>query len=313
MFELSQLRCFVAAAEELHFGRAAERLHMTQPPLSRQIQILERVLGVQLMERTSRVVRLTRAGRTFLPEARRILHLAESAALSTRRTAAGEAGSVAIGFTAAAGYRFLPELISTARERLPGVDFVLEEMVTAEQVEALASHRIDAAFLRPPVRREFESVRVMREPLLAALPADHRLAKGRLPTLKDFDLQPFVMYSPYEARYFYDLLAGVFAEAGVAPRYVQHMSQVHAILALVRAGLGAALVPAAAVSLRFDDIVLRPIAIRPARPVELFLAWERSNDNPVLPAFVDLARRSSRPGPERAAAPQARARPRARH
>jgi DNA-binding transcriptional LysR family regulator len=296
LFELSQLRCFVAAAEELHFGRAAERLHMTQPPLSRQIQILERVLGVQLLQRTSRIVRLTSAGRTFLPEARRILHLAESAALSTRRTAAGDAGSVAIGFTAAAGYSFLPELITRARESLPGIDFVLEEMVTAEQVEALASHRIDAALLRPPVRREFESVRVLREPLLAALPANHRLAKGRLPTLGDFDLEPFVMYSPYEARYFYDLLAAIFAKAGVAPRYVQHMSQVHAILALVRAGLGAALVPAAAASLRFEGVALRPVDTRPTRPVELFLAWERNNDNPALPAFVELTRPSSRPG-----------------
>src|SRR5690348_14347693 len=108
MFELSQLRCFVAAAEELHFGRAAERLHMTQPPLSRQIQLLERILGVPLLERTSRSVRLTRAGRTFLPEAQRILRLAESATVATRRVASGEAGSVTIGFTAAGGYGFLP-------------------------------------------------------------------------------------------------------------------------------------------------------------------------------------------------------------
>jgi len=296
LFELSQLRCFVAAAEELHFGRAAERLHMTQPPLSRQIQILERVLGVQLLARTSRIVRLTSAGRTFLPEARRILHLAESAAVSTRRTAAGDLGSVAIGFTATGSYSFLPELIIAARERLPGVDLVLEEMVTAEQVEALASRRIDVALLRPPVRRELDSLRVVREPLLAALPADHRLAKGRRPALGDFDRQPFVMYSPYEARYFYDLLAAIFAKAGVAPRYVQHMSQVHAILALVRAGLGAALVPAAAASLQFQGVVLRPVETRPARPVELYLAWERNNDNPALPAFVGMARLSSRAG-----------------
>ena len=196
---------------------------MTQPPLSRQIQILERVLGVQLLARTSRIVRLTPAGRKFLPEARRILQLAESATVSAQRTAAGETGSVTIGFTAVAGYRFLPELIIAARERLPDVDFVLHEMVTAEQVDALVSHRIDIALLRPPVRREFESIRVMREPLLVALPANHRLAKGRLPTLADFDRQPFVMYSPHEAQYFYDLLAAIFSKAGVAPRYVQHM------------------------------------------------------------------------------------------
>jgi DNA-binding transcriptional LysR family regulator len=294
MFEFSQLRCFVAVAEELHFGRAAERLHMTQPPLSRQVQILERILGAQLLERTSRIVRLTPAGRTLLPEARRILQLADTAATSARRIAGGESGSVTVGFTAAAGYSYVPELIARAREQLPGVDFVLHEMVTAEQVEALASHRIDVAFLRPPVRREFASVRVMREPLVAALPGGHRLARGRLPTLRDFDRQPFVMYSPYEAQYFYDLLATIFGKAGVAPRFVQHMSQVHAILALVRAELGLALVPAAAGSLGFQGVALRPVETRPARPVELFLAWERNNDNPALPAFVEIARAGSR-------------------
>lgn len=291
MFELAQLRCFVAAAEELHFGRAAARLNMTQPPLSRQIQILERVVGVQLLERTSRVVRLTPAGRRFLPEARRLLHLAESASLSARRTASGETGGITVGFTASAAYSFLPQLIIAARARLPGVDLVLEEMVTAEQVEALEAHRIDVALLRPPVRREFQSMRVAREPLLAAMPLAHPLAKGRPPTLKDFDGQPFVTYSPYEARYFYDLLAGIFRKAGVAPRYVQHMTNVHAILALVRAGLGTALVPAAAASLRFEGLALRPVRTRPERPVELFLAWNRSNDNPALPAFLETAQR----------------------
>jgi DNA-binding transcriptional LysR family regulator len=290
MFELSQLRCFVAAAEELHFGRAAERLHMTQPPLSRQIQLLERTLGVRLLERTSRIVRLTPAGRRFLPEAQRILRLAESATVATRRIASGEAGSVTIGFTAAAGYSFLPQLITAARSRLPDVDLVLREMVTADQTEALASQRIDVGLLRPPVHRDVESVCVVREPLLAALPARHPLADAPRLTLGDLDRQPLVMYSPYEARYFYDLLAAIFGAAGVAPQYVQHISQIHSILALVRAGLGAALVPEAAASLRFEDVVLRPVRMQPARPVELFLAWRRGSDNPALPAFLAMAR-----------------------
>src|SRR5690606_25154416 len=130
MFELSQLRCFVAVAEELHFGRAAQRLNMTQPPLSRQVQLLERILGVVLLDRTSRSVRLTPAGRSFLIEARRILRLAETASLTTRRIASGEEGRVAIGFTAASGYSFLPQLVELSRTRLPGVDLALREMVT---------------------------------------------------------------------------------------------------------------------------------------------------------------------------------------
>src|SRR5919206_4230100 len=147
MFDLNQLRCFVTVAEELHFGRAAARLNMTQPPLSRQIQVLEHIIDAPLLERTSRSVRLTPAGRTFLPEARRILRLAESAVASTKRIARGEAGSIAIGFTAASGYSFLPRLITASRSRFPDVDLVLKEMVTADQLEALAAHRIDVGLL----------------------------------------------------------------------------------------------------------------------------------------------------------------------
>src|SRR5579859_6871760 len=132
MFELSQLRCFVALAEELHFGRAAARMHMTQPPLSRQIQLLEHHIGAKLFARSSRIVRLTPAGRGFLPEAREILRLAESASLAARRVSRGEAGSVAIGFTASSGYRFLPGLILACRRELPDVDLILKEMVTLE-------------------------------------------------------------------------------------------------------------------------------------------------------------------------------------
>src|SRR5690242_13633333 len=139
MFEFSQLRCFVAVGEELHFGRAAQRLNMTQPPLSRQIQSLERILGVVLLERTSRSVRLTAAGRAFLIESQRILRLANSAALTTRRIASGTAGRVAIGFTAASGYSFLPSLVKLARTQLPDVDLTLRELVSGDQVEALVT------------------------------------------------------------------------------------------------------------------------------------------------------------------------------
>lgn len=298
MFELSQLRCFVVVAEELHFGRAAARLHMTQPPLSRQIQLLEHHVSAQLLERSSRSVRLTSAGRSFLPEARAILRLAESASLAARRVGRGEAGTVTIGFTASSGYRFMPELIAACRKRLPDVELTLKEMVTMEQIDALASGRLDIALLRPHASIEdFESVRVVREPLVVALPETHPLANGRLPTLMDFDHAPVVMYSPIEARYFHDLVAGTFANAGVHPEYRQYTSQIHSMLALVRAGLGTALVPEAATSLRFDGVAFRSLRkARAARPVELFIAWKRDNDNParqnVLDTCLDYGRRS---------------------
>ena len=283
MFELSHLRCFVAVAEELHFGRAAARLNLTQPPLSRQIQLLEHTLDVRLLDRTSRSVTLTRAGLNFLPEARRLLRLAEGAALAARRTAIGEAGSVTLGFTAVSGYEFLPRLIKTFRAQAPDIDIVLKEMVSSDQLESLTAGRIDVGLVRPSFnRREFGSLCVVREPLLLAAPEDHPLAIAAEVRLADLDRQPIVTYSPYEARYFYDLLATIFAHAAIMPHYAQHISQVHSILGLVKAGIGLALVPRSALNLRFDGVVLRPIAIDPRFTVELYAAWRPGNSNPAL-------------------------------
>ena len=290
MFDLSQLRCFVAVAEELHFGRAAARLNMTQPPLSRQIQVLEHIIDAPLLERTSRSVRLTPAGRSFLPEARRILKLAESASQVARRIALGKTGSLKIGFTAAAAYGFLPELIAACRARLPEVDFSLKEMVSGDQLEALASGQIDAGLLRPPIARpELLTRRVVAEPLLAAIPEKHPLASVEVVSIQDFDGQPFVMYSPYESRYFHDLLVAQFARAQILPRYVQHLSQIHSILAMVRAGLGAAIVPAAAASFEIANVKLRPLKLPAHTSVELFLAWRRDHENPLLPSLIEIA------------------------
>jgi DNA-binding transcriptional LysR family regulator len=290
MFDLNQLRCFVTVAEELHFGRAAARLNMTQPPLSRQIQVLEHIVDAPLLERTSRSVRLTPAGRSFLPEARRILKLAESASQVARRIAMGKTGSLKLGYTAAAAYGYLPELIAACRARLPEVDFSLKEMVSGDQLEALTSGQIDAGLLRPPIGRpELATRRVLAEPLLAAIPRKHPLASAATLSIKDFDGQPFVMYSPYESRYFHDLLVALFTQADILPRYVQHLGQIHSILAMVRAGLGAAIVPAAAASLRIADVKLRPLKLRSPTPVELFLVWRRDCENPLLPSLIEIA------------------------
>lgn len=292
MFDLSQLRCFVTVAEEMHFGRAAARLNMTQPPLSRQIQVLEHIVEAKLLDRTSRSVRLTPAGRSFLPEAQRILKLAESALQVARRIAMGKTGSIKIGFTAAAAYGFLPELIAACRTRLPGVDLSLKEMVSSDQLEALVSGQIDAGLLRPPIARsELVSARVVAEPLLVAAPDGHPFATAKSVFVKDLDGQPFVMYSPYESRYFYDLLVTQFTRAAILPRYVQHLSQIHSILAMVRAGLGLAIVPAAAAGLNFSGVHLRPLRLRApvSAPVELFMVWRRDDENPLLPSLIEIA------------------------
>ncbi|MGH1589870.1 LysR family transcriptional regulator [Methylobacterium phyllosphaerae] len=289
MFDFSQLRCFAAVAEELHFGRAAARLNMTQPPLSRQIQVLERVLDVQLLERTSRTVRLTAAGRSFLPEAQRILRLAETATLVTRQVAAGRAGILKCGFTAASAYDFLPRLVTAFRRALPDVSLALREMVSKDQIEELLTGRIDAALVRPPVTHpDLIAVRALAEPLVVALPAGNPLALRDGLTPGDLGGAPFIGYAPNEARYFHDLVLGVLAEAEIQLRIVQQLTQIHSILALVRAALGIALVPAAAERLRFEGVVFRPLALPTPRPVELLLAWRRDADDPLIAQLVSI-------------------------
>jgi DNA-binding transcriptional LysR family regulator len=271
MFDLSQLRCFVTMAEELHFGKATARLNMTQPLLSRQIQVLEHITDAPLLERASRSARLMPAEHSFLPEAKRTLKLAESASQVARRVAMGKTGSLKIGCMAAAVYGILPELIAACWARLPEVDFSLKEIVSGGQLKALASGQIDAGLLRPPIARtEFATKRVLAEPLLAAIPGNHPLALADTVSIKDFDDQPFVMYSPYKSRYFHDLLVAQFTRAEILPRYVQHLSQIHSILAMVRAGGGVSIVPAAATSLKIADVTFRPFKLRTQTPVELF-------------------------------------------
>lgn len=283
MFEISQLRCFVAVAEELHFTRAAERLNMTQPPLSRQIRLLEHSVGVILLERSSRAVTLTAAGKAFLPEATRILRLAQEAAVKARRTARGEQGMLSIGFSAASGYSLLPEVVRGIRQACPEVALNLKELVSTAQVEALNAGEIDLALMRPhTINSELESVLMVTESLMLAVQASQAGAWPDEPTLGCLHGRPFIMYSPYEARPFYQMLSERFAKEGVVPDVVEHIGQVHTMLALVGAGLGAALIAEGACRLKFEGVVTRRVA---TEPVQLVCAYRRGNDNPVLALF----------------------------
>lgn len=291
MFELSQLRCFVAVAEELHFGRAAARLNMTQPPLSRQIQILERILDVVLLERSNRTVRLTPAGHSFLAEARRLLKLAESAALLAKRVAKGKAGSINIGFTAASAYSYVPQLVAACRRELPEVEIALKEMVSGDQLKRLDAGEIDVGLLRPPVPRTgLRAFRVCAEAMIAAVPAGHPLARAEAVSLDELASEPFITYAPYEARYFHDLVVELFTRAGLVPDYVQHLAQIHSILAMVHSGVGVAIVPEAAISLHFSGVALRPLDLPSQRAAELYFVSREANDNPLLPTIAALAK-----------------------
>ncbi|MBP0443360.1 LysR family transcriptional regulator [Roseomonas sp. SSH11] len=290
MFELGQLRCFVAVAEELHFRRAAARLNMTQPPLSRQIQVLEHELGFALFHRSSRAVRLTPAGQVFLDQSRRMLRMAEGAVQEALRVAQGEVGSITLGFTAASSYAVLPRLVSIIRRGAPGIELNLREMVTQEQLSALRAGRIDAGLLRPPATGpDLRALRLEREPMLLALPLDHPLAEQASVDPAALDGQPLITYPPVEGRYLHDLVLSVLRLAGVTPGRMQHLSQTHSILALVGAGIGFALVPQAAERLRPLDVALRPLRGTPPLTADLLLAWTEA-ENPARDLVLAVLR-----------------------
>jgi DNA-binding transcriptional LysR family regulator len=289
MFDLKQIRCFVAVGEELHFGRAAKRLYMSQPPLSRQIQILEHQLDVQLLSRTSRSVILTPAGVVFLHEARRLLAIAENAAHQAQRISRGESGLMRLGFTAGSSYSFLPKMLAQLETSLRGVDIELHEMVTKQQVESLESLAIDVGLLRSTTHLDdLETLCVAREQMMLAVPTGHRLARGRTPRFTDLKNEPFITFSPLDGQYFYGLIDQLFNDAAIPTCYVQKVSQIHSILALVSARQGIALVPESARALHFTGTIMRRIKMQPVS-AELYLAWKIDNKNPVLPIFHKIA------------------------
>ncbi|MGY1916459.1 LysR substrate-binding domain-containing protein [Blastococcus sp. SYSU DS0973] len=291
-FTLEQLRGFLAVTEELHFGRAAERLKMTQPPLSRQIQKLERAVGAQLLERDNRKVTLTAAGQVFLGEARRLLSLADSAPELARRVSSGVHGTVRIGFTAASTYGTLGRLLDVLDRGLPDIGLDLEEMVTREQVAALLNEEVDLGLARPPFDADtFGSRLLHREALLVAVPAGHRLGGlGRDVVAEDLAAEPVVMHSPTRARYFYDLVVSVVPSA--SGNAVHTVSQVLTMLWLVAAGRGIAFVPASAAQLPIAGVEFARLATAVPDPVELHLLWMRESRNPALRRVLELLERS---------------------
>ena len=287
MYSLDQLRGFVAVAEELHFGRAAARLNMTQPPLSRQIQKLEKAVGVQLLDRDNRGVALTAAGAAFLADALRLLELADAAPGLARRIAAGSAGSVRIGFTAASTFGLLGALLNEVSEALPDVDIDLREMVTKDQTAALISGEIDLRLARPPFDDElFDSRLLYREPIMVAVPAGHRLTRlNREVTAEDLHGEDLIMHSPTQARYFYDLVVSLVSSHRT---FVHTVSQILTMIFLVAAGRGLALVPQSATVLGIDGVEYLELGGFEVDPVELHAIWARNSRNPALHRVLDV-------------------------
>jgi DNA-binding transcriptional LysR family regulator len=287
--ELRHLRSFVVVAEELNVGRAAARLHLTQPSLSRQIAALERDLEVPLFARVRRRFVLTPAGETFLVDALDILRRADEATRDAQRAHRGELGTLRLRFVQSATFEALPRLLSAFRSEYPDVVLDLEAMTTLRQGAALRAGMIDVGLLRPPISEPGLSTRVVsRDPLVAALPAGHRLTRRRRLMLTDLADEPFVLYTRSSGPSVQDAIVGYCLAAGFAPHVVQEAADVQTIVSLVAAGLGVTLLIAPAPPIDAEAVVYRPLA-DDLPPWELALAWSPDNQSPALAGFLRCA------------------------
>lgn len=292
--ELRQLRHFVAVAEHLHFGRAAQALHISQPPLSRSIQDLERRLGATLLARTRRKVELTPEGARFLVEAKRLLAQLERALLEVGTMAAGAGGRLRLGFVSLADFGVLPELLKAFKAARPGVSLALREMLSPEQAAALEAGELDLGLLLPPVAGDLEHLVVQRERFVAALPARHRLARGaRRLAVRELAEEAFVMAPREIAPGLHDIVALLTARAGFSPRVAQEAIQMQTVVSLVSSGLGVALVPASVANLGRRGVVYRELSDAHPR-LDLWLAWRRGGLSAAGRELVAHARRAAR-------------------
>lgn len=288
-FTLAQITSFIAVAENLHFGKAAEELNMTQPPLSRQIQKLEKSIGVHLFERNNRNVELTPAGEAFLAEAYGLLASVERAPLRAQLIAEGSWGQITIGCTAVSSFGVLGELLSQMAEELPGVSVEVSEMVTAEEVRALAEGAIDIGLGRlDRVPDNVDSALIQTEGIVVAVPNDHKFATRESVKSSEISGQTLIMHSPTKARYFYDLTVR-YIDVG-ANRIAHSLSQILTIINLVAAGRGIAIVSESASSLRVDGVSYVPLSDVPDGVVELHAIWNPASRNPALQNVIELVK-----------------------
>ena len=284
--DLRRLRYFVAVAEELHFGRAARRLNVSQPPLSVQIRTLEREIGTPLLIRTQRRVELTEAGRVLLEEARRLLDQAEAAVVHARRAAEGAVGRLTIGFVSTVDYSILPPLVRRFRQKHPGIALKLLELTGDRQQALLQSGELDLGLSILPSPASSLTMRpVFREPLIAAVPANHPLAGRRRIALRSLAAEAFVQFPRELAPGLYDLAIAACQKAGFTPHLAQEAIQMQTILGLVAAGLGVALVPRCMSKLQRPDVRYLALDAR-GFEVETVSLWYSENRAPALAALI---------------------------
>lgn len=301
--ELRHLRYFVAVAEELNFRRAADRLGMAQPPLSQQIRNLEAELGVVLFDRAHRRVRLTAAGSVFLASARDILEQSERAIRNVRRADRGELGKLTVGYTSLIHYPFVREVLRLYRARYPEVEIILRDLVTIEQMQRLNTNTLDVSFatyasfaLNSLKQGQLAHECILREPVVAVLPAEHRLAGHVSIPLAALAVDPWVWFARQFDPTTYDYMMRLFEQAGFHPTVAQEVNQAQLIIDLVAAGMGVSLVPASATRLASNEVVYRPIA-EPTPMVEFDIVWRQDDTSPLVQAFLgvvqDIATRTT--------------------
>ena len=287
--DLNRLGCFLALCEEMNFGRAADRMNMTQPPFSRQIKLLEEELGVQLFQRTTRHVVLSAEGEVLRPQIEAAVQAASAVGVMARQVSTGRAGRLRLAFTSGATYMLLPRLVEAVLRDLPDLELQLEEMSTQDQFRSLNASDLDLGIVRPP--RSLQGLNVVgtfSEPLNIALPAAHPLAQGGgsvpLETLRD---ETFLLYPPETNEYLHGVIKGMLSRAGVVPKRVHYVRSSHSMMPLVALGLGVAVMPAGAKVLKVDGMVLRPPA-GVVQTAELLVLHPPGVTNRALPALLDL-------------------------
>ncbi len=290
--ELRHLRYFCHLADELHFGRAASRLAVSQPALSVQIKQLEEMVGARLLERHSRHVSLTDAGRVFEEATRRILRDVEAALHSTRQAEAGEVGVLRVGFGPTLMFSTLPQVVRAYRARYPGVRMDLRELATAEQVEALLRGDLDVGFVRgaetdPRLHAELFA----KEPLLIAVHRDHPAADAARVPLSMLADEPWVLFPRAIAPQLYEQVMRLCREAGFTPNVVQESREVYTTVGLVGAGVGVTIVPEAVQRMSWKGVAYKPI---PRATVRLSMVRPSGPPRPVVEAFLAVARRASK-------------------
>lgn len=289
--ELRHLRYFVAVAEELHFGRAASRLGISQPPLSQQIQALEDELGVCLFERTNRRVALSAVGELFLPEARAVLAQLDKAVGVARRASQGELGELKVGFTSSAPFTStIPRAIQAFRLACPQVHLDLRELSSRGVAEAVAAGLLQVGMMRPldPVPEGLEALELFAEPLVAVLPAGHPLAaREEGVDLAELAAEAFVFFPRSFGTGLYDQLLELARGAGFAPRIVQEAREAMTLIGLVATGLGVTVLPASFDRMRIDGVVCRTLR-DPGASTAVWLVRRRGEPSPLVQRFAEL-------------------------